>query len=294
MSAKILDFPIRSFKFHFSLQFGNVRFPNGRVVSIDWTDFNLAALGEYQNHLPEATTIQIEAGNKNFVVVVNFKNKMKIPLFGGSRKESWNAFVIPLEIKCNVKSGHGAAIFWYPKNLREFDIQEIPTTIKRIFNRNDKPTPKKLLLSFADWEAQSVQVAGGKGSSLAILRVIQETKGEELLDHRNRSQQILNALVDQVSANPLKRSIRVKTVLEGLAAKPRQQRSGSLAKMVFPDPNDFDIPEFQVAQGFIISVSALDMHLQANENEHVVSALKELENVAYERVEGNLEDACRR
>lgn len=243
--------------------------------------------------MPEASILQIEAGGKKFIVVANFKNKMKIPLYGGSRDETWNAFVIPLEIKCNIKTGSGVAIFWYPRNMSEFDIQEIPTTIKRIFNRHDKPSQNKLLVSFTDWEAQSVHVAGGKGSSLAILRVIEETKGQDFLDKTNRSQQILNALVDQVSGNPLKRSIRVKNLLES-RAQGRQQRSGSLAKSFFPDPHDFDMPEFLVPQGFIISVSALERHLQTICDRKVVSLLQELEDVAYERVEGKLEDFCQR
>jgi hypothetical protein len=275
-----------------SLQFGQFRFPNGRVLPIDWTDFNLAALGEYQSNLPEATIVQIKAGGKKFIVVANFKNKMKIPLFGGSRDESWNAFVIPLEIKCNIKSGSGIAIFWYPRNLREFDIQEIPTTIKRIFNRHDKPSQQKLLVSFTDWEAQSVHVSGGKGASLAILRAIEETKGKDLLDNTNRSQQILNALVDQVSGNPLKRSIRVQDLIENRSKA--RQRSGSLAKTFFPDPNDFEMPNFHVPQGFIISVSALDRHLLAVCDKKVRDLLQELEDVAYERVTGKLEDACER
>lgn len=269
-----------------------MRFPNGRVLPIERTDFNLAALGEYQNHLPQATILQIEAEKRKFTVVINFKNNAKIPLFGGSQQESWNAFLIPVEIKCNTIPGYGMAIFWYPKNLREFDIQEIPTKIKRIFNRTDFPSPEKFLISFADKEAQSVLVTGGKGSSVAILRQIQETKGEDLLDKRNRSQQILNALVDQVSTNPLKRSIRVQNLISNKTEKARAQRAGSIAKSIFPDPHDFDVPDFHVPQGFVISVSAVESHIKSNSG--ISKALKEMEDVAYEKVDGSLKEACER
>lgn len=252
----------------------------------------MAALGEYQNNLPQATIVQLEAADKKFIVVVTFKNKEKLPLYGGSRKESWNAFVIPIEIKINTVVGYGAAIFWYPLNLREFDIQEIPTKIKRIFNRTNGPSPSKLLLSFADKDAQSVLVSGGKGSSLAILRVIQETKGADFLDKRNRSHQILNALVDQVSANPLKRSMKVQSLLSADSTRESRRRAGSVAKMIFPDPNDFDVPDYLVPQGFIVSVSAIDEHLTINPS--IMSRLIELEDIAYERSAGDIQEACKK
>jgi hypothetical protein len=261
------------------------------VCPIDKTDFHLASLGEYQNHLPEATTMDIFAGGKKIVVVVNFKNKAKIPLYGGSRNSAWNAFVIPIEIKFNVTPGYGYAIFWYPNNIKEFDIQELPTKIKRIFNRTDHPKPEKLLLSFAEREAQSVLVSGGKGSSLASLRIIQESESRaEFLDKRDRSNQILNALVDQVSSNPLKRSLRVQKLLSDGVPQRGRQRAGSIATAIFPDPHDFDVPEFHVPQGFIISVSALQLHLQ--ENPGISEVLKELEDVVYERVAGDSQKAC--
>lgn len=276
----------------FSSQFGNILFPSGDVHPIDWTNFDLASMGEYQNQLPEATIIQVEAGGKKFVIVALFKRHLKIPLFGGSQHECWNAFIVPVEIRCNTNVGYGAAIFWYPKNLREFDIQEIPTKIKRIFNHSDLPSPDKLLLSFAQREAQSVLVSGGKGSSVAILRVIQETKGADFLDKRDRSQQIVNALIDQVSANPLKRSTRVQSLMKDGVPQRGRQRSGSLTKEIFPDPHDFDVPDYHVPQGFIVSVSAMDRHLK--ENLGIRDRLQELEDIAYERIEGNIQDACKR
>lgn len=259
-------------------------------MPIDSSDFNLAALGEYQNHLPEATTLQVRAGSKPCVVVVSFKNKEKMPLYGGSQNDSWNAFIIPIDIRFNAVKGSGFAMFWYPKNLREFDIQEIPTKIKRIFNRTDVPSPDKLVISFADMEAQSVSVSGGKGSSLAILRVIQETKGEDFLDKRNRSQQILNALVDQVSTNPLQRSIRVQSLLQNGVSKVEKQRAGSIAKIIFPDPHDFDVPDYHVPQGFIVSVSAIEQHLKSHQA--ITTHLKNLEDVAYERTAGDVKEFC--
>lgn len=275
-----------------SSQFGNVRFPDGHVSPIDWTDFNLAALGEYQNHLPEATIVLIKANKKRFTAVINFKNNLKVPLCGGSRKESWNAFIVPIEIKFNNEVGSGIALFWYPKNLREFDIQEIPTKIRRIFNRNDFPSADKLVVSFVDKAAESVLVSGGKGSSLAILRAIQETKGKDFLDKRDRSQQILNALVDQVSTNPLKRSMRVQSLLMETSKQKSRQRAGSIAQSIFPDPHDFDVPEYHVPQGFIISVSAFEQHLL--NNPEIRNFLNQLEEIAYERTSGDLLDACKK
>lgn len=266
-----------------------MRFPDGRVAPIDWTDFNLAALGENPDKLPEATIVQIRADGKKFIVMVSFKNNAKVPLHGGAQSESWNAFVIPTEIRFNTTVGFGSAVFWYPNNVREFDIQEIPTKIKRIFNRKDIASPDKLVLSFTENESQSVLVSGGKGSSLAILRVIQESKGEEFLDKRNRGHQILNALVDQVSTNPLKRSIRVQSILTNENGAPRH-RTGSIAKTIFPDPHDFEFPEFHVPQGFVVSVSAMDKHLK--DNPEIGESLKQLEAIAYERTPGSLNEAC--
>lgn len=240
--------------------------------------------------MPQATIVEMKAGNKNFVVVVNFKNNLKVPLCGGSQNDNWTAFVIPIELKFNTQVGFGVAIFWYPKNLREFDIQEIPTTIKRIFNRTDRPSPDKLLISFAEKEAQSVFVSGGKGSSLAILRMIQETNGKDFLDKRGRSEQIVNALIDQVVADPRTRSARVQNLLDKGKTIASRQRAGSLAKTIFPDPNDFDVPDYYVPQGFIVSVSAVERHLR--NNPQIKTLLKDLEDIAYERTVGDLKKAC--
>lgn len=226
------------------------------------------------------------------VIVINFKNNAKLSLYGGSQKESWNAFIIPIEIKIGTQSGFGCAMFWYPKNIKEFDIQEIPTKIKRIFNRTDLPSPEKPLISFADKEAISVFVSGEKGSAISSLRVIQETRGADFLDKRNRGQQILNALVDQVSTNPLKRSIRLQSLIdsESKLAQQKRQRSGSLAKTFFPDPHDFSDLDYHVPQGFIISVSAIERHLK--EHPEIRQVLQVIEDIAYEKVSGDLKDAC--
>lgn len=280
----------RNHLLYFSTQFGNVRFPDGRIAQIDWTDFNLAALGENPNKLPEATIVQIYADNKKFNVMVSFKNNAKILLHGGAQSESWNAFIVPTEIRFNTTIGFGSAIFWYPRNVREFDIQEIPTRIKRIFNRKDVASPDKLVLSFTDNESQSVLVSGGKGSSLAILRIIQESKGEEFLDKRNRGHQILNALVDQVSTNPMKRSIRVQNIMNNGDSRLGRHRAGSIAKTIFPDPHDFEFPEFHVPQGFVVSVAGMERHLK--DNPEIEESLIQLEAIAYERTQGNLKETC--
>jgi hypothetical protein len=251
----------------------------------------LASLGEYQNHLPEAATIQIKAGNKSIVAVINFKNNAKISFHGGSQRAKWNAFIVPIEIKFNGEVGFGCAMFWYPKNIKEFDIQEIPSTIKRVFNRSDQPSIEKLLVSFDDKEAQSVLVSGGKGSSLAVLHAIQESESRSnFFDKRDRRQQILNALVDQISTNPLKRSLQVQNLLDNGIPNKERQRAGSLATAILPDPHDFDIPDFYVPQGFIISVSAIEYHL--TENSEIKSVLKELEDIAHQKIPRDLRESC--
>ena len=115
------------------------------MLGIEWTDFHLASVGEYQNQLPQATIIQITAGGKDFVAVVTFRNHEKIPLVGGSSGERWNAYVIPVDIFCNTIRGYGVAVFWYPneKNFDLFEEESFPSEIKRIFHRNDYPMSDK-------------------------------------------------------------------------------------------------------------------------------------------------------
>lgn len=265
-------------------------------MPINWTDFHLAAVGEYQDQLPQATIIQITAGDKEFITVVTFKNHEKVPLGGGNVNEKWDAYIVPVDIICNTKRGYGVAIFWYPRNESHFELfdEEFPSEIKRIFHQKDKPRADRKVLSFADKDSQSVFVAGGKGSSLSILRIIQETKGEQFFDHRNRNYQVLNALVDQVSSQKLKNKLLER---KGLTAddfmKNSRQRSGSITKIFFPDPNDMNnAPNFHVPQGFLISVSAFDEHLK--NHLEIRKAIKELENIAYEKLIDDLEMACQR
>ncbi|KAL7035897.1 hypothetical protein ACKWTF_008613 [Chironomus riparius] len=273
-------------------QFGSVRNCNGDVMPIKWTDFHLASLGEYQDKLPQATIVQIKAGDHSFIAVVTFKNNEKVPLFGGYVGEKWNAFVVPVDIVCNCVRGYGVAVFWYPRNIRHFEYEDIPTKIKRIFNRNDLPSPEKQILSFADKEAQSVLVSGGKGCSLATLRRIQESKGGDLLDPRSRSFHVFNALVDNLSTPALRRSMRAKQLMESEQPRTGRQRSGSITKTIFHDPNDVDTPDFFVAQGFVVSVSAFDEHVK--NNVEISNALKEMEDIAYEKTVGSLEEACKK
>lgn len=244
--------------------------------------------------MPQATIIQITAGDKDFIAVVTFRNNEKVPLGGGggSAGNKWNAFIIPVDIVCNTIRGYGFAVFWYPRPQRHFELfdEEFPSEIKRIFHRQDIPKADKQVLSFADKEAQSILVAGGKGASLAILRVIQETKGVEFFDHRGRNFNVLNALVDQFSVgNKLLKSNR----LLPTEHKSGRQRSGSITKALFYDPNDMeDAPDFFVPQGFLIGVSAFDEHLK--KFTEVRRAIKELEAIAYEKVVGDFEAACQR
>jgi hypothetical protein len=193
----------------------------------------LESLGEYCNLIPESTTIQVKVKRKNFTIDVVFKNKAKISLFGGSSLHGWDEIIIPIEIKFNGELGFGCAMFWYPKTIREFVIQEIPNTMERIGTRTDYPMPSQLLVSFDEKEAQSVLISGRKGSSLAILQAIQEKKSPELKQ---------------------------------------------------------SIPDYVLPQGFIISASAFERHLRLNSQ--ISCGLKELENVAYEKIPGDLKDVC--
>lgn len=265
--------------------------PDGRVFPIDWTDFHLAALGEYQDKLPQATIVQIKAGGRQFTIIVTFKNNSKMSLFGGNPID-WNSFFVPTEIAINTQSGFGAAMFWYPRNLKQFQIEEMPTKIKRIFHRFDPPSIFKQILSFTELEAQSILVSGGKGASLAILRNIQETKGADLYDKRNRSTLILNALVDQFASKSS--ATRTKKPMFDIFSdeppKRGRQRAGSL-KYIFPDSHNFDIPGFYVPQGFIISCSVLTEHLKLNPE--VFELLKELELTVYEKQKGNITEICK-
>lgn len=85
--------------------------------------------------------------------------------------------------------------------------------------------------------------------------------------------------------------MRAKQLMESEQPKAGRQRSGSITKTIFHDPNDVDTPDFFVAQGFIVSVSAFDEHVK--NNVEIQNALKEMEDVAYEKVEGSLEVACK-
>lgn len=242
-------------------------------------------MGEYQHKLPQATIIQIRAGGMKFVVMVSFKNTYKVPLFGGNPVD-WNAYAIPLEVGLNKQNGYGVAIFWYPR--RKFEGTELnnsSTIIKRIFYRSDQPSPEKLLVSFAEDEAQSVHVAGGKGASIAVLRLIQEGKVDRLINQRGKSPNILNALVDQLSTNPLNRKFKKEPIL----GKPR---AGSLAQIQFPAPPQIKIPEFYVPQGFIVSVSALEVHLE--NNCELNELLKDLDAIVRERTAGNIQESCKK
>lgn len=121
-----------------------------------------------------------------------------------------------------------------------------------------------------------------------MLRTIQESETRlQFFDKKFRSHQILNALVDQVSTNPMKRSIRVETLISD---QQKRQRVGSIVTEIFPDPHDFDVPEFHVPQGFIVSVSALERHL--TDNPEVKKTLIKLENVTSEKVAGDIKETC--
>lgn len=191
------------------------------------------------------------------MIVANFKEKLKVPLCGGLQKESWNAFIVPLEIRCNSHNGFGFAVFWYPRMSEEFVVQVKPPTIKRIFSCIDRPSSDKPLVLVGDKNAQSVLVAGGKGSSIAILRSIQDTKKEVFPDKRNTSQQV--------------------SPIESITS-------------LFSDSKELNVLDYHVPQGFIVSVAAFERHLR--DNPKIAEALHGVEEVAYERVPGELRNFC--
>lgn len=134
-------------------------------------------------------------------------------------------------------------------------------------------------------------MAGGKGASLATLRIIQETKGEQFFDHRSRNFQVLNALVDQFSSASGNKLLKSSHLFNNEPTA--RQRSGSITKAFFPDPNDMeDAPDFYVPQGFLLSVSAFEEHLK--KFPEIRKSIDELEAFVYEKLFGDVESACQR
>ena len=86
--------------------------------------------------------------------------------------------------------------------------------------------------------------------------------------------------------------MRAKQLMESEQPRAGRQRSGSITKTIFHDPNDVDTPDFFVAQGFVVSVSAFDEHIK--NNFEIRNALKDMEDIAYEKTDGSLEEACKR
>ena len=86
--------------------------------------------------------------------------------------------------------------------------------------------------------------------------------------------------------------MRATQLINNEPPKTGRQRSGSITKIIFPDPNDVDTPDFFVAQGFIVSVSAFDEHVK--NNFEIKKVIKEMEDIAYDKVEGSLDEVCKR
>lgn len=125
------------------------------------------------------------------------------------------------------------------------------------------------------------------------MRIIQETKGEQFYDNRNRNYQVLNALVDQFSSPKAANKLLKSKHLISKETKNGRARAGSITKIIFPDPNDMDdAPDFYVPQGFVLSVSAYEEHLKTYLE--VRKAIRELESIAYEKIEGDIEEACKK
>lgn len=153
---------------------------------------------------------------------------MKVALH---ENEKWTAYVIPIDFMWNNQKGRGSAVFWYSANEKTFETHE---TLKKETHRNVvepvKKSEQKFLLPFNDKQAQILAISGGKGSSIAVLKEIQEK---------------------------------------------RETAS-----------------EFTVPDGFVVAVKAYNVHLQ--KNMQIMELIKILENVAYKRIDGNLEDSCHR
>lgn len=245
----------------------------------------MESIGENPYQLPEKSIINLKANKKSYKVSVRFLNDLKAPIHGETSDCKWKAFIVPVELKWNDQKGLGSAVFWYPQNKSEFKPREIPSEIRRNILHPEKISIQKSILLFNDKDAQIVEYSGGKGSSLAILKEIKETKGASFFDNRHRSIQILNALVDQASS--LNQENNLKSILK---KKYQRNRTGSMAKVIFPDPNDIEIPEYEVPDGFIVSIGAFLKHL--NENPKIKESILSLENVVYRKIEGKIEIEC--
>lgn len=144
--------------------------------NIDWTDFNLATLGEDSNDIPESTVVNLKTSKVEISLKIKFNNQLKVALDGENGK--WRAFVVPIDFTWNNQKGQGSAVFWYPTSDQEFDVHKNLNEIRQFVVEPEKSSDRrqrKLISPFMDKRAQIVSNSGGKGSSIAILKEIQAT-----------------------------------------------------------------------------------------------------------------------
>lgn len=139
-----------------------------------------------------------------------------------------------------------------------------------------------------DLAAQSIFVSGGKGASLALLKTLEESSGTQFMSLTG-NEQVLDALIDSISSNPMRRSLKHKPLLHEHGYQRTRKRSGSVDQTQVIDSHSFGF-NFDVPAFFIVSTSAMENHLKDNGN--LMESLKHLEGVAYQRIEGDLKAAC--
>lgn len=137
--------------------------------AIDSTDFHLAEFAENPALIPHVANLQFTAAGRTYSTTVYTKPDGRLAL-AGCVPRAWHENLVPAEIGLNGQHGAGIVRLWYANTSAPVDVgPPAPKSTATLIASQQRPTRTKIAYWFSDTGAQSEAIAGGKGSSLALL-----------------------------------------------------------------------------------------------------------------------------
>jgi len=187
-------------------------------------------------------------------------------------------------------------MLWYPyKAIYAQDL--IPTDgprIKRLAYSVEIPSRKELAISFSKQPAQSLSVSGGKGASLALLTSLADANHSDKIGELNVHELIDKMPKHNILINKLRRDRKISKSDWDISMPIESGHSETLKEILlnWKSQEELKCPDFIVPDGFVLSVSAFELQLETNP--HLISVIRDVENIAHGVVDGSLEDVCKK
>ncbi|KAF2905991.1 hypothetical protein ILUMI_00185, partial [Ignelater luminosus] len=143
------------------MKYGSILDNTGHIYTVDQHDINLEYIGE--RSIPDMITIHLKGNKKTYKCILHINNET-IVTTQSNALYGWDLKMLSAECILDCQHAKAVASFWYSKRGTGVDLPD------SLLSEPITDTPYvNLLAPFSSTECKIKSLAGGKGSSLALL-----------------------------------------------------------------------------------------------------------------------------